>query len=138
MIAPMIQGIKALITDAQIPFSNAQEVGRFIKENIPDNVPVVVINKFETAPVGAYAGRSLYELPSGEEFTYFKWLEKVYIPTESEISLFARFKNVGGIVLLSPSPIDPKRFPNAVLWQEFSNENFKRENYWLYSIPLTK
>ena len=84
-----------------------------------------MINKFETAPVGAYAGRSLYELPSGEEFTYFKWLEKVYIPTQSEISLFVRFKNVGGIVLLSPGPIDPKRFPNAVLWQEFSNENFK-------------
>ena len=97
-----------------------------------------MINKFETAPVGAYANRSLYELPSGEEFTYFKWLEKVYIPTQSEISLFTRFKNVGGIVLLSPNPIDPKRFPNAVLWQEFSNENFKRENYWLYSVALTK
>ena len=138
MIAPMVHGIKALITDIQIPFSNAQEVGQFIEENVPYNVPVVVINKFETAPVGAYADRSLYELPSGEEFTYFRWLEKVYIPTQSEISLFARFKNVGGIVLLSPSPIDPKRFPNAVLWQEFSNENFKRENYWLYSVPLTK
>lgn len=138
MIAPMIHGVRALITDAQIPFSNAQEVGQFIKNNIPETVPVVVINKFETAPVGAYAERPLYELPSGEEFTYFKWLEKVYIPTQSEISLFTRFRNVGGIVLLSPIPIDLKRFPDAVLWKEFSNENFKRENYWLYSIPLSK
>ena len=138
MIAPMIHGVRALITDAQIPFSNAQEVGQFIKNNIPDTVPVIVINKFETAPVGAYADRPLYELPSGEEFTYFKWLEKVYIPTQSEIYLFTKFKNVGGVVLLSPTPIDLKRFPDAVLWKEFSNENFKRENYWLYSVPLSK
>ena len=138
MIAPIIHGVRALITDAQIPFSNAEQVGLFIKEKIPDNVPVVVINKFETAPVGAYAERALYELPSGEEFTYFKWLEKVYIPTEKELNLFIKFKKVGGIVLLSPKPINTQRFPNAILWQEFSSENFKRENYWLYSVPLVK
>lgn len=138
MIAPVVHGIKALVTDAQIPFSNAKEVGLFIKEKVPNNVPVVAINKFETAPVGAYAGRSFYELPSGESFTYFKWLEKVYIPTQSELNLFTKFKKVGGIVLLSPTPIDTNRFPNAQLWQEFNTENFKRENYWLYSVPLQK
>ncbi len=138
MISPMIHGVRALITDAQIPFSNAQMMGLFIKEKVPDNVPVVVINKFETAPVGAYADRPLYELPSGETFTYFKWLEKVYIPTQSELNLFTEFKKVGGIVLLSPEPIDSKRFPNAVLWQEMSSDNFKRENYWLYSVALNK
>lgn len=135
MIAPMLHGIKALITDYKIPFSNAESTGLFIKEKVPFNVPVVVINKFETAPVGAYAGRAFYELPSGEKFTYFKWLEKVYIPTQSELVLFTKFKKVGGIVILSPSPIDSKRFPNAILWKEFSEENFKRENYWLYSLP---
>lgn len=138
MIAPMVHGIRALIIDAQIPFSNAKEVGLFIKEKVPENVPVLVINKFETAPVGAYAERALYELPSGENFTYFKWLEKVYLPTQQELNLFTKFKKVGGIVLLSPNPIDTNRFPNAVLWQEFSKENFKRENYWLYSVPLNK
>ena len=138
MIAPMIHGIKALVTDVNIPFSNAKAVGLFIEENIPKNVPVLVINKFETAPVGAYANRTLYELPSGESFTYFKWLEKVYVPTQSEISLFTKFMNVGGVVLLSPEPIDSNRFPNAQLWQEFSSENYKRENYWLYSVALSK
>lgn len=138
MIAPVIHGLKALKVDASIPFSNAKKTGLFIKEKVPENVPVVVINKFETAPVGAYAERPLYELPSGEKFTFFKWLEKVYIPTQNELILFTEFKRVGGIVLLSPEPIDLKRFPNAVLWQEFSKENFKRENYWLYSMPLSK
>ncbi len=138
MIAPVIHGVKALALDAQIPFSNAKATGLFIKEKVPQNVPIVVINKFETAPVGAYSERPFYELPSGEKFTFFKWLEKVYIPTQSELNLFTEFKRVGGIVLLSPKPIDANRFPNAVLWQEFSNENFKRENYWLYSVPLPK
>jgi len=138
MIAPLIHGIRALVTDAQIPFSNSEKVGLFIKEKVPENVPIVVINKFETAPVGAYAERPLYELPSGEEFTYFKWLEKVYVPTQSELNLFAKFKRVGGIVLLSPAPIDTNRFSGAVLWKEFSDENYKRENYWLYSVPLPK
>ena len=138
MIAPVIHGIKALIVDAQIPFSNAKEVGLFIKDKVPENVPVIVINKFETAPVGAYADRPLYELPSGQKFTYFKWLEKVYIPTQSEINLFTKFKKVGGVVLLSPTQIDNNRFPNAQLWKEFTQENFKKENYWLYSVPLEK
>lgn len=138
MIAPVLHGIKALRLDGIIPFSNAKETGLFIKEKVPENVPIVVINKFETAPVGAYAERPLFELPTGEKFTYFKWLEKVYIPTQSELNLFTEFKRVGGIVLLSPEPIDTKRFPKAVLWQEFSSENFKQENYWLYSVPLAK
>jgi len=77
-------------------------------------------------------------LPSGQKFTYFKWLEKVYIPTQSEINLFTKFKKVGGVVLLSPTPIDNNRFPNAQLWKEFTQENFKKENYWLYSVPLEK
>lgn len=138
MIPAVIHGIRALNMDANIPFSNAKSTGLFIKEKVPENVPVVVINKFETAPVGAYAERPFYELPSGEKFTYFKWLEKVYIPTQSELNLFAEFKRVGGIVLLSPQKIDERRFPNAILWKQFTDENFKRENYWLYSVPLVK
>lgn len=117
-----------------MPFSNAEAAGAFIKEKVPQEVPVVVINKFETAPVGAYADRPLYELPSGEEFTYFKWLEKVYIPTQSELLLFAQYRNVGGLVILSPEPLDANRFPKAQLWETFDQANFKRENYWLYSL----
>lgn len=136
LILPVIHGVRGLHIDSKIPFSNAREAGLFIKEKVPTNVPVVVINKFETAPVGAYAERALYELPSGERFTYFRWLEKVYIPTQEELSLFTKYKNVGGIVLLSPTPIDSGRFPKALLWQSFTDENFKRENYYLYSVPL--
>lgn len=134
LICPFIHGIRALSTDIQMPFSNAEAAGAFIKEKVPQEVPVVVINKFETAPVGAYADRPLYELPSGEEFTYFKWLEKVYIPTQSELLLFAQYRNVGGLVVLSPEPLDANRFPKAQLWETFDQANFKRENYWLYSL----
>lgn len=134
LICPLIHGMRALNTDIQLPFTNAQAAGIFIKEKVPENVPIVAINKFETAPVGAYADRPLYELPSGEAFTYFKWLEKVYIPTQPELMLFAKYKNVGGLVILSPEPLDLNRFPKAQLWQTFDESNFKRESYWLYSL----
>ena len=103
---------------------------------MPETVPVIAINKFETAAVGAYADRPLYELPSGASFTYFKWLEKVYIPTQSELDLFSRFKGVGGSVLISPKPIDLNRFDKAKLWKTFEEPTYKLERMYLYSVPL--
>lgn len=136
MIFPIIHGVRGLVDDYRLPFSNAAIAGQFIKDKIPKEVPIVVINKFETTPVAGYAGRQFYELPDGSAFTYFKWLEKVYIPTQEELTLFTKFKNVGGIVLLSPTPIDTDRFPKAQFWIKFDQDNFKRENYWIYSVPL--
>lgn len=46
------------------------------------------------------------ELPDGVEFSYFRWVDKVYLPTETELKLFAQFKGVGGIVTISPKPLD--------------------------------
>ena len=79
-----------------------------------------------------YAGRKFYELPDGVEFSYFRWVDKVYLPTETELKLFAQFKGVGGIVIISPKPLDAERFPSAKLWQKFDQENYKKENYYLY------
>lgn len=138
-IISLVQAIhmgRAMERDFRLPFSITQQVGEFVKEKVPEKVPVVAINKFETAAIGAYADRPLFELPSGQQFTYFKWLEKVYMPTQKEINLFAKFKNVGGIVLVSPAPIDRNRFPNAVLWKKFDEPTYKLEKMYLYSIPV--
>ncbi len=127
---------KAFQKDYLLPFTNAQITGEFIKEKVPQRVPIIAMNKFECTSVVGYADRAFYELPSGEEFTFFKWLEKIYVPTESELQLFGKFKKVGGIILLSPTPIDQQRFPNAKLWQSFDEPNFKQENYYLYTLSL--
>lgn len=124
----------AITKDVQYPFSQSIHAGRFIKDNVPANVPVVAINRFATAPVGGYAGRPLYFLPTGDAFTYFKWLEKVYLPPERELQLFAEFKGVKGIVVLSPAPLDPKRYPQSKLWKSFDGYNMKNENYFLYLL----
>lgn len=134
LLPPVVHNIRAINEEVAIPYSNAKAAGIYIKENIPVNVPVVAINKFETAPVGAYADRPLYEMPSGQSFTYFKWLEKVYIPVESELKLFAQFKKVGGIVIVSPTPLDTGRFPNAQLGKSFDSKSMKRENYYFYTL----
>lgn len=135
-IAQLVHNIRAHERDYRLPFSITPQVASFIEEKVPTAVPIVAINKFETAAVGAYADRPLYELPTGTSFTYFKWLEKVYLPTQSELDLFTRFKNVGGIILLSPTPVDTDRFHKAKLWQSFEEPTYKMERMYIYSVPL--
>jgi hypothetical protein len=89
-------GFKAIQEDIKIPFTNAKEVGEFIEAKVPDKVPVVAINKFECTPVIGYAKRKFYELPSGLEFSFFKWVDKIYLPSEGELKLFTKYKGVGG------------------------------------------
>jgi hypothetical protein len=130
----MIHGMKAFHQDFKIPFTNAKTAGEYINTHVPIKVPVLSLNKFQTTPVIGYAGRNFFELPEGKEFNYFRWLDKIYLPTEREIKLFAKYKNVGGLVLISPDKIDLARFPGAQLWQSFDAPNFKDEKYYLYTI----
>lgn len=135
-IFAFIHGYKAVAEDIKIPFTNAQKAGIFIKEKVPAKVPVVAINKFEATPVIGYAGRKFYELPSGTEFSYFKWVDKIYLPSETELKLFGKYKGVGGIILLSPKPLDGDRFPSAQLWQKYDEINYKKENYYIYTLVV--
>ena len=80
------------------------------------------------------AERNFYALPEGEEFSYFKWTEKIYIPPQQELFLFADFKKVGGIIIISYQALDPNRYPNAKLWQTFDDFNLKNENYYIYTF----
>ena len=134
LLPGVMYGLRAHYKDVTMPFTNAREAGMFIQQKVPANVPVVAINKFECAPVGGYAERRLYALPEGEPFTFFKWVEKVYLPSEQELMLFADYKKVGGIILLSPSLLNEERYPNAKLWQKFEANNLKGENYALYTL----
>ena len=118
-------------------FSIAKAAGAFISEKIPANVPIVSLNKFETAAAAAYADRKMYQLPSGTPFTYFHWLQKVYVPTQTELILFAKYKKVRGLIILSNTPIDEKRFPLIKRWKSFTDENFKSENFYFYVLDLT-
>ncbi len=132
----MIHGVKALKIISEIPFSNAQEAGLFIREKVPVKVPIVSLNKFETVPVSGYSGRQFYELPDGVEFSYFRWVDKIYVPTENELKLFAQFKGVSGVILVSSKPIDNQRYINAKLWKSFEQKNYKNENYYIYTLSV--
>ncbi|MBK9254999.1 MAG: hypothetical protein IPM42_05885 [Saprospiraceae bacterium] len=127
---------KAVKAHFEIPFTNAATTGRFIKESVPEKVPVVAINKFEATPVIGYAGRSFYELPDGVPFTYFRWVDRIYLPTENELRLFTKFKKVGGIIVITPKLLDTDRYPTAKLWKSFDDKNYKNENYYLYTLAL--
>ena len=123
--------------DIKYPFSNAEKTADFITTNVPQKVPVVAINPFENGAVTGYLGkeRKVYTMPSGEPYTWFKWLSKVYLPTEGELKLFAQYKGVGGIVVLTAAPLPTDRFPNATLWKRFDSYSIKNENFYLYTLP---
>lgn len=132
----VIYAVRAVKIDFEIPFTNAKEAGIFIKNKVPEKVPIVALNKFDATPVVGYSERKFYELPSGTPFSYFKWVDKIYVPTESELKLFGQYKGVGGIILLSPKPIDTDRYPSAQLWQKFDKINYKNESYYIYTLSV--
>lgn len=137
LIAPVIHNLKAILKDGQINFTNAKDAGQFISEKIPENVAIVSLNKFETTSAAAYANRKLFEMPSGNTFNYFKWLEKVYVPTQSELMLFAKYKGAKGLVIIAHEPIDQNRYPILKLWKSFDKENFKSEEFYFYVLDLS-
>jgi len=128
----------AVVKEIHHPFSNAQSAGAFIKKNVPVGVPVVAINPFDATPVLGYAGRKFYALPEGEPFSYFRWLDKVYLPPEQELLLFAAFKKVGGLVVVSGKPLDVNRYPNMQLWKSFDGYSIKNENCYLYTLAAQR
>lgn len=134
LMAQAIYAGKAVEKECRHPYSNARETGLFIAEKVPAKVPVVAINPFVATPVLGYAGRKFYALPNGEPFSYFRWLDKVYLPPEQELRLFAQFKKTAGIVVIAGKPLDPKQYPGLQLWKAFDRYNIKNENYFLYTL----
>lgn len=124
----------AIQKEVQFPFSNAVLAAEFIQEKVPKEVPLVGINKFEVAPVVGYSNREIFAMPAGEPFTYFKWVEKIYLPSEQELRMFTDYKRVGGIIIISPKPLGKERYPTVQLWKQFDNYNIKNENYFFYTL----
>jgi hypothetical protein len=133
---PIYYNMMALQKEMQYPFSNAAKTADFLATSVPPKVPIVAINPFETGAVIGYLGesRKVYKLPEGEAFTWFKWLSKVYMPPENELKLFAQFKNVGGIIVLTHSPLAPQRYPTATLWKAFDTYSIKNEKFYIYTL----
>ncbi|MBR9919846.1 MAG: hypothetical protein GYB31_03340 [Bacteroidetes bacterium] len=118
------------------PFTNAEAAAEYILENVPENVPLLGMNKFLCTPIVGYLERPVYALPEGEAFSYFRWAEKIYVPPPSELDLFAQFKQAGGLVVINGEPIDTNRYPNLQFWKAFEDYSIKNENFYLYILNV--
>jgi len=136
LIFPILHNFKAIHFDYLYPFSNGKAAGEFLKENVPDAVPIIGLNQFETSSAIGYSGRPFYEMNEGKSYTYFRWLDKVYVPTEEELQLFAKYKNVGGVIVVSNEPIDKFRYPKCQLWKTLNEKSLKREDFYIYTLSL--
>ena len=126
--------IRAFYKEVAYPYTHAKAAGEFIKAKVPEKVPVVMIDPFHTAAPQGYASRVFYSLPEGNETTYFRWLDKVYIPDVNDLRLFAGYKNVGGIIVITHRRLDAAQYPGLVLWTAFDSFSIKGESYYLYTF----
>ena len=85
-------GFIALFDEFQHHFANAEKAGTYIRQEVRPEIPIVGISPFNVTAASGYADRIFYGLPDGEPFTYFRWLDKVYMLPEDELVLFAGFK----------------------------------------------
>lgn len=130
----LLYNIVAATDTIRYPFTNARQAGLYIKNNLPPSAPIVGISPFNTAAPSGYADRQFFELPEGEPFTYFKWLDKVYFPPENELRLFAEFKNASILYVITHQPVDAKRYPSLRLVKAFDGFNLKNEQYYIYQL----
>lgn len=132
----MVFGMRAIYDEVRYPFTNAKAAGAFISSEVPLHIPVVGISPFNVAAASGYAGRKFYELPEGEVFSYFRWLDKVYLPQEGELKLFAAFKKSPGLAIVTHQKLDPKKYPNLDLVKSFDRFSLKDENFYLYALKV--
>ncbi len=124
--------VLAFQKDWAIPYSNGAAAAAFVKEKIPAAVPIIAINKFYATPVIGYANRSMIEMPSGEPFTYSRWLDKVYLPSETDFQLYTEYKKIGGLVVMSGEPLPLQQYPHLEFWTVFKSASLKNENFYFY------
>lgn len=136
LCAQILYSSKAVGKEIRFPYSNARAAGVFIKNNLPPRIPVVAINPFDATPAMGYSERKFFSLPDGEPFSFFRWLDQVYMPPQSELKQFAQFKKTGSLVVISGKPLAPKQYPNLILWKAFDGYNIKNENFYLYTLQI--
>ena len=132
----ILYGLRAVWDEIRYPFTNAKKTALIIHEDLDPTIPIVGISPFNVAAASGYSGITFYELPDGVPFTYFKWLEKVYLPPQDELVLFAQYKKANGLYIISHKPLDPKRYPQLKLLRDISGFNIKDENFYIYLLEL--
>jgi hypothetical protein len=130
----LIYSLKIVGREKQYLFSNSIEAGRYIRKNIPQDVPIVGINKAFCTPVIGYSGHKFFSLPDKQLFSYSIFREKMYLPSEQEIRNFHMEKGGGEMYLLSYKPLPEEMSRSLDLKMEFNKRNIRGENYYLYQV----
>ena len=131
----LVHNGRIIIKEKNFLFSNSIEAGKFIRRKIPENLPVIGINKAYCTPVIGYSERKFYSLPEGTTFSYFKWKEKMYIPSIQDIALFRFSKSVSGVFVISYKPLSLQNYPGLQVVKFFDKPSIRQENYYLYRYP---
>jgi hypothetical protein len=132
--AQLIHSLKIIGKEKKYLFSNSIEAGRYIRRNIPPDVPVLGINKAYCTPVIGYSGHKFYSLPEKELFSYSIFREKLYLPSLQDIRNFYVSRGGGEMYVVSYKPLPYDMLKDLELQMEFNKPNIREENYYLYKV----
>jgi hypothetical protein len=132
----LIYSLKIIGKEKKYLFSNSIEAGRYIRKNIPADVPVIGINKAYCTPVIGYSGHRFYSLPDKIVFSYSIFREQMYLPSEQEILNFYSEKGGGEMYVVSYRPLPEQMQGSLELQMEFNKPNIREENYFLYKVRM--
>ncbi|HNQ13636.1 MAG TPA: hypothetical protein PKM16_10560 [Bacteroidia bacterium] len=129
-----LHNFKIVLMEKSLPFSNSKHAGHYIKNNISTEDIIIGVNKAYCTPVIGYSERSFIELPSQQAFSYFIFNEKTYLPSPTDLEVFARNNSNKKVYVVSYIPFPLGQFKNLVYVREFSRRNIRNENYFIYYI----
>jgi hypothetical protein len=136
--AQLLYTARILVKEKKYLFSNAIEAGKYIKQHIPGQVPILGINKPYCTPVIGYSGHRFFSLPEGELFSYAVFREKMYLPTDKEIVKFYDQHGRKDLYVLSWKRLPEPEFSDLEPVVAFDKPSIREEDYYLYKVNTHK
>ncbi len=130
-----IHGANVILSDVTGKFSNSRDAGEFIAQEIPEEVPVIGLNKAYCVALTGYSERSLIGMPDKNSYYYFEeqdWRGKTYLPDMEELLMMKEHLRSRKIIVVYNKPLEHERFPLLKPLTQFDEPSMRRENYYFY------
>jgi len=131
-----IHSARIFVFDIQSPFSNSKKTGLFIRDNIDEKTPVIVVNKAFAVPVSGYAERKFITLPDEKPFSIFRWREPMYFPSIADLYVFMIKYKYRKIYFLHHKPLSYEQYGKMKTEEKFDEKSVKDEKYYIYSLSM--
>jgi len=136
--AQLIYAFRIMEKERLFLFSNSRNAGKYIRNHIPPETPVIGINKAYCTPVIGYSGHRFFSLPGGELYSYAIFQERMFLPSQSDILNFYDQHGKKELYIVSWMELPSGQFPRLELVEAFNKPSIREEEYFLYQVKREK